>query len=206
MEKQISVGQLIENEVRRQQIPIVEFAKRICCRRNNVYDIFKRNRIDIVLLKQISKVLHRNFFKEIAENMDLIIDTEQSEEDVKKRKAVSQFFDVVPDVLHRLGKSAVIVFCKLDGGDEGGTPTPDFGLPDYLITFTIGETLKERIGDRALLPITSEMSGDGCVVEICTNVLYGSTFINIKLDYKTAEEWARQLAFAFEAHARYVRK
>lgn len=205
MEKQISIGQLIENEVRRQQIPIVEFAKRICCRRNNVYDIFKRNGIDIVLLKQISKVLHRNFFKEIAENMDLIIDTEQSEEDVKKRKAVSQFLDIVPDVLHRLGKAAVIVFCKLDGGEEE-TPTPDFGLPDYLITFTIGETLKERMGDCTLLPITSEMSVDGCMVEICTNVLSGSTFINIKLDYKTAEEWARQLAFAFEAHARYVRK
>lgn len=31
-----TIGELIENEVRKQQIPITEFAKMICCQRNNV--------------------------------------------------------------------------------------------------------------------------------------------------------------------------
>lgn len=35
-----TIGELIENEVRKQQIPITGFAKMICCQRNNVYDIF----------------------------------------------------------------------------------------------------------------------------------------------------------------------
>ena len=42
-----TIGELIENEVRKQQIPITEFAKMICCQRNNVYDIFKRSKMDI---------------------------------------------------------------------------------------------------------------------------------------------------------------
>ena len=50
-----TIGELIENEVRKQQIPITEFAKMICCQRNNVYDIFKRSKMDIAQLKQISK-------------------------------------------------------------------------------------------------------------------------------------------------------
>ena len=53
-----TIGELIENEVRKQQIPITEFAKMICCQRNNVYDIFKRSKMDIAQLKQISKVLN----------------------------------------------------------------------------------------------------------------------------------------------------
>ena len=64
-----TIGKLIESEVRKQQIPITEFAKLICCQRNNVYDIFKRSKIDIVQLKQISKVLKRNFFKELADEI-----------------------------------------------------------------------------------------------------------------------------------------
>ncbi len=42
-----TIGELIENEVRKQQIPITGFAKMICCQRNNVYDIFKRSKMDI---------------------------------------------------------------------------------------------------------------------------------------------------------------
>ena len=42
-----TIGKLIESEVRKQQIPITEFAKLICCQRNNVYDIFKRSKPQI---------------------------------------------------------------------------------------------------------------------------------------------------------------
>ncbi|WP_290379954.1 hypothetical protein [uncultured Muribaculum sp.] len=202
MTTKTTIGELIEKEVRRQQIPITEFAKMICCKRNNVYDIFNRNKMDIVQLKQISKVLNRNFFKELSEDVELINDDEESEEDAIKQKAVSQFFNIVPDVLCKLGKPSTIVFSRLDEPEYKDCPTPDFGLPDDFITFTIGETLKERIGNCSVLPIASVSNEDGFTVEVCTNIICGSVCVNIKLDYKTSDEWYKILAFAFETYAK----
>ena len=51
-----------------------------------MYDIFKRSQIDIVQLKQISKVLRQNFFKELADDLELINEEEMSGADVKKQK------------------------------------------------------------------------------------------------------------------------
>lgn len=84
--EKLTIGKLIEKEVRKQQIPITEFARLICCQRNNVYDIFKRSKIDIVQLKQISKVLRRNFFKELADDLELINEEEMSGADVKSKR------------------------------------------------------------------------------------------------------------------------
>lgn len=178
----------------------------ICCKRNNVYDIFKRNKMDIVQLKLISKVLRRNFFRELAEDIELINDIEETEEEKMKRKAVSQFLDVVPNILPKLGKPSTIVFCKLDEPGYEDCKTPDFGLPDPFITFTIGETLKERIGDCATLQIKSVSNDNGCKVEVCTNIIYGSVCVNVKLDYKSSDEWYKTLTFAFETYAKYGRK
>ena len=61
-----TIGELIEREVRKQQIPITQFEEMICCQRNNVYDIFRRSKLDIILLKRISEVLKHNFFKDLA--------------------------------------------------------------------------------------------------------------------------------------------
>lgn len=200
-----TIGELIEDEVRRQQIPIKEFANMICCERNNAYHIFNRSKMDILQLKKISKALNRNFFKELSEDVELIIDSEESEEYVVKQKAVSQFFNVVPDILRKLGKSSTIVFCKLDEPEYEDCPTPDFGLSDQFITFTIGETLQERIGNCAELPISPISNNDGCMVEVCTNIVDGTILVNIKLDYKTFDEWYNILAFAFETYERYVK-
>lgn len=195
-----TIGELIEKEVRKQQIPITEFAKMINCQRNNVYDIFRRSKIDIIQLKQISEVLNHNFFKELAEDVELIDDIKESEEDIMKQKAVSQFFDVVPDVLRELGKPSTIVFCRLDDPGNEDCPTPDFGLPGYFITFTIGETLLERFGTCRTLPIKPVYNDDGYMVEVCTNTVFRSVLVNIKLDYKTYDEWYKILAFAFETY------
>lgn len=197
-----TIGSLIEGEVRRQQISIGEFANRIDCERNNVYNIFKRNNMDILLLKRISKVLNRNFFKELSDDMELIDIQEETENDRMEQRAVSQFFNVVPDVLRELGKYSTIVFSRQDDPEYEDCPVPDFGLPDYYITFTIGETLKERMGECVLLPIEVVSDEEGRTVEVCTNVVYGSVAINIKLDYKTPDEWYRVLAFAFEVCSR----
>lgn len=193
----MNIGSLIENEVRKQQIPITQFADKINCKRNNIYNIFKRGNIDILQLKQISKVLNRNFFKDIAEDINLINESNLNEQDLIKEKAVSQFLNVAPDILRNLGKQSTIVFCLPDVSEEEHYPTPDIGLPDYYITFTIEDTLFNRIGENPLLPINEARDKDGRIVEVCTNLITGTTFYNIKLDYKPITEWNQTLKFAF---------
>lgn len=201
-----TIGELIEREVRKQQIPITQFADMICCQRNNVYDIFRRSKIDIVLLKRISEVLNRNFFKDLADDLDLICDKEETEKD----KAVAQFFKAVPKALRRLGKEVSIILQEL-GDEYKNCPVPDFGLTNYAISFTIGDTMKDRIGDNPYLPFEYMMSKDGYEIEISTNRLSGARDINIKLDYKSDEEWYEMMKYAFEVYERlniqlYVRK
>ena len=200
-----TIGELIELEVRRQGISITGFAEMICCQRNNVYDIFKRDNIDIKLLKNISTLLKRNFFRELAEAPELITDKEETTDEEKNRKAVSQFLEVVPDVLHKLGKSPAIVFCKMSEDEQANRKLPDFGLPGYFITFTIGETLKERVGENPVLPITPVSNNSDNKVEVCQNVVYDSVCVNIALDFKTEEEWSDILNFAFEVYDKVQR-
>ncbi|MDH5398622.1 MAG: hypothetical protein OEX02_10765 [Cyclobacteriaceae bacterium] len=42
---------------------VVEFARRINTSRENVYGIFKRKSLDVILLYEIGKVLNYNFFE-----------------------------------------------------------------------------------------------------------------------------------------------
>lgn len=63
--KSKTIGDLINEEVRRKGMPVTKFAKEINCQRNNVYDIFNRSNMDIDLLKRISKVLGANFSRKL---------------------------------------------------------------------------------------------------------------------------------------------
>ena len=60
----VPIGQKIEEEVRRQERSVCWFARKLCCNRQNVYDIFRRTNIDAELLLRISIILERNFFEE----------------------------------------------------------------------------------------------------------------------------------------------
>ena len=71
--------------------------------------------------------------------------------------------------------------------------------------------MKDRIGNNPLLPFEYFMNDEGIELEISTNRLYNSKNINIKLDYKTDEEWLQTMKYAFEVYERlniqlYVRK
>lgn len=59
----IHIGKEIENELRRQGRGVTWFAQRLHCDRTNVYNIFKRESIDTLLLQRVSAVLKRNFFR-----------------------------------------------------------------------------------------------------------------------------------------------
>lgn len=192
-----TIGKLIEKEVRKKQMSITAFADRICCKRNNVYDIFKRSTIDIVQLKRISQVLEHNFFKDLADDVELICDSEDIDD--LQGRAVSLFFEVMPSILAKLGRSCSIVFTEKneDFKDYG---VPDLGLPEYFITFTIGENLSDRMKISSLLYIEKKINDEGYEIEVCYNRLYNSRDINIKLDYKTEEQWYKIMEFAFEIY------
>ena len=197
MEKR-TIGQLIKEEVYKQNLLITDFAKDICCERANVYKIFDRNTMDIEQLARISKVLNKNFFEEIAKDYDLaepVVD----EAELLRQKAITQMYDTVPIALRRIGIDASIVAGRPIGISEDA-PLPDFMLAPYYITFSYGKTFRERVNDEQSKAFVFEDYCDdkGHTATIITNRVHGTQSCDILLDYKTLEEWDAVLRFAFE--------
>lgn len=65
MKKSIQIGEIIKKKVEERNMNIAEFAAKIYCDRTTVYDLFKRNTIDINRLLRISEVLDYDFIGEI---------------------------------------------------------------------------------------------------------------------------------------------
>lgn len=191
-----TIGQLIEEEVRRQNWKMTEFADKICCTRANVYNIFERNKMDVAQLQLISKVLNHNFFADLAENPDL---ADASNPEVKKdllnRRAVAQFFDVMPTVLRNLHIETNIVMPVMT--IEEGVPLPDYGLSDFAIFFTVGERLLDRFTPTniELFEVQTHVAYKNHIVDIWHNKLHHSWFADVKLDYKTEQEWGEILVY-----------
>lgn len=203
--KSKTIGDLINEEVRRQGMPVTKFAKEINCQRNNVYDIFNRSNMDIDLLKRISKVLGVNFFQIIADDLDLVCE-EADNVNPQEQKAVSQFLDVVPKLLEKMGKNAAIFMGNPCPSDIDSDCLPDFSLPDYSISFTYGKTLEERMGANRFLSFEVVRKNVGCEVETCFNKITSLPTVNIQLTYKTEEQWAEILEFAFEVMSKWRTK
>lgn len=64
--KRISVGEMIRDELRRQERGVSWFARRLSCDRTNVYRIFGKESIDTNLLLRISAILQHDFFDDIS--------------------------------------------------------------------------------------------------------------------------------------------
>lgn len=76
------IGKEIEKEVRRQYSSIEAFAKDLRRERQTVYDIFKRAYIATDRLIEVSKLLNRDFFKELSEYcLQGLIPTEDKSEE-----------------------------------------------------------------------------------------------------------------------------
>ena len=58
----IHIGREIEAELRRQGRGATWLAQRLHCDRTNVYNIFRREGVDTILLQRVGVILHRNFF------------------------------------------------------------------------------------------------------------------------------------------------
>ncbi len=197
-----TIGKRIDEEVRKQQWKITDFADRIHCTRNNVYDIFNRNKVDIIQLGIISKVLNHNFFEDIAKDLDLLnIENEETQKDLEERRAVSQFVEVMPKVLEELGKEPTIAFGKPSVLPQG-EPLPDFVVcGNEYIGFTIGSSLKDKANkqlyNNGIITVTT-YEENGISVDVWKNHIHNSRFIDIKLDFKTIEEWKETMKFVFE--------
>jgi len=63
------IGKKIEKVVREQGRSVSWMAARIPCERTNVYNIFKRENIDINLLSRISTILNYDFFADISKEL-----------------------------------------------------------------------------------------------------------------------------------------
>ena len=62
-EAKIQIGQLIKDRFLKSGLSIEDFANSIGCNRDNVYDIFRRERINTDQLLKISKILQYDFFE-----------------------------------------------------------------------------------------------------------------------------------------------
>lgn len=200
MEKRI-IGEIIADEVRRQGLSMEEFADKIYCSRQNVYNIFKRNTIGIAQLQIISKVLRRNFFADLANDPELAgANDPEVEKELKKRWAVAQFFDAMPRVLKNLEIKTSIVMPLLQ--NEYDDPLPDYGLSDYAVFFTVGERLYdrfERSGGLGLFEVQTETTIDGQTVDIWHDTVNYNWFADVKLDFKTEQQWGNIIVFLFDA-------
>ena len=64
-----SIGQLIKEELERQERTVTWFARKLSCDRSNVYRLFQKHSIDTALLRRISIILNRDFFADLSKNI-----------------------------------------------------------------------------------------------------------------------------------------
>ena len=65
----LSIGQTIKEELDKQGLSAGWLAKELGCNRSSIYRCLSRNSIDTALLAEISRVLGRDFFKDLSDNL-----------------------------------------------------------------------------------------------------------------------------------------
>ena len=80
--KKIHIGKLIQTFVKENNINSAELARKIGKTRQNIYDLYKRDDIEVKLFLTISEALNHNFFEDIypqkndqnAINIDMVFE------------------------------------------------------------------------------------------------------------------------------------
>lgn len=65
----LSIGQIIKEELDKQGLSAGWLAKELGCNRSSIYRCLSRNSIDTALLAEISRVLGRDFLKDLSDNL-----------------------------------------------------------------------------------------------------------------------------------------
>lgn len=198
-----NIGALIRQMVIDRGIQRKKFAEMIHTSRSNLYKIFDRNEVDIARLAHISKALNHNFFMDLAKDYDLATPAYESP---SRRRAIDQFWTVVPRLMEEMNFKGYIKPCSADDVEsDTHFPIPDFIIgPDYFLV-TIGETFEERYKRYEIdgFKFTTIKDKSGASVVLCDNIACGRQCINIVLDYKTEEEWRNTLELAFIVADKY---
>ena len=84
-QENLHIGKMIKSFVREKPINDVDFAKMIGKSRQNIYDLYNRNDVNVKLLLTISEVLQHNFFKDIYHD--------------KSHDDVDRVFDALKDIV-----------------------------------------------------------------------------------------------------------
>ena len=69
--RMVHIGELIKEELYRQQRTVSWFARNLYCERTNVYSIFKRRSLDTDMLLRISRLLQHDYFQEYSNELDV---------------------------------------------------------------------------------------------------------------------------------------
>ena len=64
------IGQHIKEVMRQQGVTATKLADDICCTRPNMHKIFRKDNIDINLLRRISEALNHDFFRDLSEEFN----------------------------------------------------------------------------------------------------------------------------------------
>ena len=64
--KEICIGERIKEVFDQKKMSVTRFAELLHCDRANVYNLFRRKKIDVYRLLEISKILNHNFVEEIC--------------------------------------------------------------------------------------------------------------------------------------------
>lgn len=65
------IGNIIKDELERQERSVTWFARKLSCDRSNIYRLFQKHSIDTALLARISVILNRDFFRILSDNLSI---------------------------------------------------------------------------------------------------------------------------------------
>jgi plasmid maintenance system antidote protein VapI len=65
--KDVHVGDMIHEELKKQGRTVNWLASQIYCEKSNIYKLFRRKSVDLDQLMKISEVLHHNFLRDCFE-------------------------------------------------------------------------------------------------------------------------------------------
>lgn len=86
-ENNIHIGKLVQDFVKQNHINSAELARKIGKTRQNIYDLYKRDDVEVKLLLAISEALNHNFFNDIC--------TQKSEVEV----SIDSVFDALKQIV-----------------------------------------------------------------------------------------------------------
>ena len=66
MRVDIHIGKKIQERMKEEGRSVSWLAKKLNCNRSNIYKIYERANMDIILLSRISRILNYDFFNNIA--------------------------------------------------------------------------------------------------------------------------------------------